>query len=215
MADLTTVAAVKEWMAISAGITAADSTLQTLISACSADFLRATRRPDLLAADHTEVREGDGGVRMMLYHWPINSIASLKIGGVTVPVSADKIAPCYFIDTDIDPERTFMLYLIGQSFTDGASVQITYNAGYQTTPADISQAIADWVAYRYKQEPNLGAPQRRMSEGESMEQTQLDAPQTAKAVMDRYTRRIPSIARRFDEEQARRTALAARGGRQR
>jgi hypothetical protein len=199
--ELTTLALVKDWLPVSTRNTSDDAQLSALISACSGDFLRATNRPDLLAADYTEVRQGDGGARMVLYHWPIAIVASLKVAGVTIAVSADKIASGWYIDEDIDPERVFNLYLNGYSFTDGAVVQIGYTAGYATTPPDIQQAVTDWVAYRYKQLPNLGITQSRSVEGESVQQTQLDAPATALAVIERYKRRLPSVSRRYDEAQ--------------
>jgi hypothetical protein len=203
-ADLTTLAAVKAFLALSTTNTADDTTITNLIQACSVDFQRAANRPDLIADDYTEVRQGDGGQRICLFHWPINTVAALTVGGVSIPVSADKIAPGFFFDQDIDPERSFNLYLIGQAFTDSATVKITYNAGYETAPFDISQAVAEWVAQRYKQRPTIGATQVRSVEGESVQQTEVAAPANTLACIERYKRRIPSVSRRYDEEQMRR-----------
>jgi hypothetical protein len=201
--DLTTLSAVKQWLPVASTTTSADATLQALISACSADFTRATRRPDLLSESYAEVRQGDGASRICLYHWPITAVETLAIGGVAASASGDKVAPGYYFDDDIDPERAFNLYLNPPGcFTDGAAIQIAYTAGYTAVPYDIAQAVADWVAYRYKQLPNLGAAQRKTTEGETVQQQQLDAPATALACIDRYMRRIPSISRRYDEEQA-------------
>jgi hypothetical protein len=207
--DLTTKDAVKAFLPVSATNTNDDTTITNLIKGCSADFLRATNRPDLLADDYTEVRQGDGGQRICLFHWPINTIATLTIAGVAIPVSANKIAPGYFFDQDIDPERSFNLYLIGQAFTDTAVVKIEYNAGYDDTPFDVSQAVAEWVAQRYKQRPNLGTVIQRGAEGESLQQTEAAAPANTQACIERYKRRIPSVSRRYDEEQLRHAAASA------
>jgi hypothetical protein len=129
----------------------------------------------------------------------------LTVGGVAIPVSSDKIAPGYFFDQDIDPERSFNLYLIGQAFTDTAPVKIEYNAGYDDAPFDVSQAVAEWVAQRYKQRPNLGTVIQRGAEGESMQQSEAAAPANTLACIERYKRRIPSVSRRYDEEQMRRS----------
>lgn len=196
--DLTTLANLKLWLPIPSTTTSEDGMLGRLITATSNDFMRATKRPDLLAADYTEVRQGDGATRMILFHWPINSVNTLKIGSVTVNESADKIAPGYYIDEDIDPERIFELYVIGLTFADGASVQISYNAGYATVPGDIEQAVIDWIVYRYKGRPNVGTQQRRMSEGESVQVEQVDAPANVLSVIERYARKLPSINRRAD-----------------
>jgi hypothetical protein len=203
MADLTTLANVKQWAPIASTTTSDDSLISRLITACSNDFERATLRPDLLQDDYTEVHQGDGSTRMTLFHWPINEITTLTIGGTTVAASPDKIQPGYYVDEDIDPERVYQLYLIGQYFTDGAVVQIDYSAGYETAPEDIEQAVIDWVVYRYKGRPNAGATRRRSSEGEDVDVEQVDAPPTTLAVIDRYKRRLPSVNRRLDEAQQR------------
>lgn len=211
--DLTTLDAVKAWLPIKAEITTGDDVITSLIKACSADFLRATKRPDLLADDYTEVRQGDGAARLILYHWPINSIETLTVGGVSVPSSADKIAPGYYVDEDIDPERAFNLYLIGQVFTDGAPVKIAYNAGYDPIPFDVGQAVIDWVDYRYKGKPNNSTTQRRSTEGESVGVEIVDAPPNVLQVIERYKRCIPSVSRRQDEHEARMARVAAKGKR--
>lgn len=198
--DLTTITEVKAWIGGGLGTNSVnDAQLSALISACSADFIRATKRPDLLTSTYAEVRQGDGASRIALFHWPISAVATLTIGGAAVTVSADKVAPGFYFDLDIDPERAYNLYLIGQCFTDAAVVKIGYTAGYATVPFDIKQAVNDWVAYRFKQNPNLGQTQSRSVEGESIQQTQEDAPKTALACIERYARCIPSVNRRKDE----------------
>jgi hypothetical protein len=207
--DLTALDAVKAWLPIKPDIITGDDVLTSLIKACSADFLRATRRPDLLAADYVEVRQGDGGQRIALFHWPISAIATLSVGGVSVPASADKIAPGYYFDLDIDPERAFNLYLIGQALTDGAPVKIAYNAGYATVPNDIAQAVIEWVAYRYKGRPSAGTTQRK-TPGEEVGVENVDAPPNVLQTIERYARCIPSVNRRQDEYEARMARAAAR-----
>ncbi|HVJ09269.1 MAG TPA: hypothetical protein VM554_12885 [Acidisarcina sp.] len=203
MADLTTLANVKGWAPIATTTVSDDALLTRLISSCSQDFLRATLRPDLLETSYSEVHMGDGATRITLWHWPIVAVATLKINGVAVPASIDKMAPGYYIDQDIDPERIYQLYLIGQTFTDGAPIAISYSAGYATVPADIEQAVIDWVVYRYKGRPNTGTVRRRSTEGEDVQVEQVDAPPTTLSVIERYRRCLPSVNRRRDEQQAR------------
>lgn len=199
MPDLTTLPILKQWLPIPAATTAEDATLSRLITATSADFTRSTNRPDLLQATYTEVRSGDGGARMILYHWPITAITSLTVNSVAVLLSADKIAAGYYFDTDIDPERIWELYLVGSAFTDNKPVQINYTAGYAAVPDDIEQAVIDWIVYRYKGRPNVGANQRRTAEGESVSVEQIDAPPNVLQVIERYTRKFPQVNRRYDE----------------
>jgi hypothetical protein len=196
--DLTNLLAVKQWLPIPASTVTDDALLAGLITSTSNDFLRATRRPDLLAATYAEVRQGDGASRLAMYHWPINSIASLTVASAAVQASADRVAAGYYVDEDIDPERAWTLYLAGSVFTDGAVIQIGYNAGYTTAPGDIVQAVIDWVVYRYKGRPNVTTT-RRSQEGGSVQVEQIDVPPNVKDVIARYERKVPGVDRRAEE----------------
>lgn len=218
--DLTTLATAKQWLPISSSNTADDATIARLVTATSQDFMRATRRPDLLLAQYVEARQGDGSSRMVAFHWPIVSVASLSVAGVSVLPSADKLANGYYFDADIDPERNCQLYLNGCSFSDGATVALTYYAGYTqpgtspsvpsgqvALPADIEQAVLDWMEYRYRMRPNVGAVNRRMAEGDSVHTELIDAPPNVIQVIERYARQIPSSDRRgYEAEMRSRTA---------
>jgi hypothetical protein len=215
-ADLTTLATLKEWLPVNSTNTNDDATLTRLLTAVSMDFARATKRPDLLLAEYTEVRQGDGAYRMITYHWPIVAVATLTVGGIAITESEDKIQNGYYFDQDIDPERIWNLYLNGYVFTDGAPVVLGYSAGYVqpgetvgtgqiALPEDIEQAVCDWCAYRYKERPNVTATQRRSTQGESAQTELLDAPPNVLQVIERYKRDLPSIDRRADERAERMT----------
>lgn len=132
MADLCQLSDVKAWLTIPSATTANDSVLSRLITAVSLEFLREIGRTDFYtAANYTETREGDGDVRVVVRHWPINSIASMTIAGSSISASSNQITTGYYFDADIDPERLWEVYLAGGlTFTDAAAVVITYNAGY-------------------------------------------------------------------------------------
>lgn len=198
MADLTTLLDVKTWLPIPSTTMADDAKISRLITATSADFMRAVNRPDFLAATYTELREGDGATRIVLRHWPVNTVASLTVGGTTVPAaSSDHVTtPGWYIDSDLDPERQAQVYLAGLTFTDAAIVAITYNAGYTAVPGDVAQAVIDWVAYRYKGIPNIGATRRRDNLGDSVAVEEIGMPLTTQSTIDRYRREIPSLSRR-------------------
>lgn len=219
--DLTTLATAKLWLPISSTNTADDTTLSRLITATSIDFMRATNRPDLLQNDYTEVHQGDGGTRMITFHWPIVAVVHVSVAGSAVSESTDKILPGWYYDADIDPERVWNLYLNGFVFTDGAAVEIDYTAGYVQPggtptggeimlPEDIEQAILDWMSYRYKMRPNIGVNARRSNEGESAETLLVDAPPNVLEVINRYKRCFPSVDRREEERAERMTRPAAR-----
>jgi hypothetical protein len=51
--------------------------------------------------------------------------------------------------------------------------------------------------------PNVGATSRRSTEGEASQIELIDAPPNVLEVIDRYTRKFPSIDRRGDEREER------------
>ena len=195
MPDLTTLIDVKNWQGAIAGNSAnADGILSSLITATSADFLRAIERPDLLTATYTEQRVGDGSCRMVLRHWPVTAVASVMIAGTAQDSST------YGIDTSLDPERCYVLYLLGSStFTDGAPVRVTYSAGYATTPADIAQAVIEWVVLRFNKKGMTGQKNARSNEGERTDVDQEALPPTTQRVIDLYRRKWPAYGRTADQ----------------
>lgn len=221
--DLTTKDNLKLWLPVKSDITTDDATLARLITATSQDFMRATKRPDLLQASYAaEVHQGDGGSRLIAFHWPIISVTSLAVGGSAITASADKVAAGYYFDLDIDPERNFNLYLNGFCFTDGAAVVLAYKAGYVqpgappgtgeiALPGDIEQGVIDWCGYRYKQRPNVATTQRRSTEGEQVGVEVVDAPPNVLEVIERYKRCFPSLDRREEERDERMTRGAKAG----
>jgi hypothetical protein len=212
--DLTTKETLKLWLPIASANTNDDVTIERLITAVSLDFMRATKRPDLLKATYTEARQGDGGRRMITYHWPIVAVTTLTVAGAAIATSRDKVENGYYFDADIDPERMWNIYLNGYTFSDAGAVKIAYTAGYDAPgavlgdgeialPEDIEQAVIDWCAYRYKERPNVASTQRRSNQGESVQSQLIDAPPNVLQVIERYKRELPSIDRRGDEREER------------
>ena len=197
--DLCQLTDVKSWLAVSPAQSGDDGLLSRLISAVSYDFLREIRRLDFTPAeDYTEVREGDGGTSMVLRHWPLNSVSSVTI---TVPgaspatqsiqESIDDVTPGYWIDMDLDPERRYMLFLDGFAFIDLATITVAYNAGYETVPGDVAQAVIDWVCARYKGRQWIGQTSKHMAQGESVQTPETEIPPAVKRVIERYRRYDP------------------------
>ena len=208
--DLTTLTQVKGMLGLpSTPVAASDSVLDSLISATSADFLRAIERTDFLAADYTETRIGDGGPWLVLRHRPINSVASVTIAGVAVAASPDGVASGYNIIAETDPERIRLLTMSGGAvFTDGASVAVTYNGGYATVPLDVAQAVADWVVRRWRSRPAVGVSSQRDAGGEHVTyDAEAPMPSTTQGVADRYARPRPSTNKRQEDRDQRVTRI--------
>ncbi|SEG56341.1 hypothetical protein SAMN05421819_3563 [Bryocella elongata] len=207
--DLITIEQLKAWNGKSDAATDFDSAMGDAITATSADFLRAIDRFDFLAADYTEVREGDGGTHLSLRHWPINSVAALTVAGTAVSASPDGIAAGYSIVQQPDPERLRDIFFVGGStMQDGAAVSVTYNAGYATPPADVVQAVLEWVSLRWRGRPGTGITSQRDAGGEHVTyDAQAPAPPSALDVIERYKRSWPNYNKRQDDRDYRVTRI--------
>jgi hypothetical protein len=209
MPDLTNLPDVCNWLAMpNPPLGAAATILPELITNTSADFLREVGRPDFLAADYTEVREGDGDVRMTMRHWPVNSVASVTVAGTGLAPSPDKIQDGYYIDTDLDPELRDQIWVNG-GITDAAPVVAVYNAGYAGAPGDVAQAVTEWVADRYTNRTGSGKSSQRAAGGEhvTFEHEEDSIPAQVLRVIAKYKRSVPSLDKRQDDRDYRVTRI--------
>lgn len=106
--DLTTLAAVKSWVASGAG-TSDDQTIQDCITAFSAYVLRLTGRgpsdgsvpatsPFVQVVSYNEWYDGPGGTRLMIRNWPIVTVVSVTVDTVAIPQSTAPNVPGWVID---------------------------------------------------------------------------------------------------------------------
>lgn len=202
--DLCALADVKGWLSIAATTTSDDALLGRLITATSTDFLAEIGRYDFFAADYTEARRGVAlenvplrvsspylvSHDLILRHWPVNSIASLVLDGATITASPDGIQSGYWLDPNTDPESKNIVKLIDYVFTKLSELTITYNAGYTSAPADVTQAVIEWVAARYRSRQSLGMASQRLVEGRSQSEEAAyvpwDMPKSTQRVVERY-----------------------------
>lgn len=125
-ADLTSVAHVKQWLNIAAGVSADDALLARAVTAFS-NHVQSWLNRTFGVATYSEKRNGTGTAMMAFKNYPVTAVSSLAIGATTIPFSSDGVAAGYVFD-----ERA--LYLIGYSFPMGAqNVTINYTAGYAAT----------------------------------------------------------------------------------
>jgi hypothetical protein len=110
-----------------------------------------------------------------------------------IPESTNDVQPGWWIDSDVDPERRYELYLDGKVyvFIDQAEYSISYNAGYATVPADAAQAVIEWTAERYKGRQWIGQTSKHMVTGESVSTPESEIPASVKRVIERYRRYDP------------------------
>lgn len=182
MANLTTRADVKAWL----GITSAnsDAVIDRLIAAASA-AAEAYMSRTIAAADYTERGDGWSGDTFVPRRQPINSVASLSIGGVTVAASPDGIQAGYMIDGNQ------VVLVGGPRFCRGRqNVVLAYNAGYATTPPDIAQAVIETVAVALKRGEHADVSSKSLA-GESITYITAELPPSAKAALREYKQVAP------------------------
>jgi len=117
-----------------------------------------------------------------------------NLGGLSaIPESANDVAPGWWIDSDVDPERRYELYLDGKVFifVDEREYSITYNAGYAAVPPDAAQAVIEWTAQRYKSRMSIGQTNIHQVTGETVTTPESEIPLSVKRVIERYRRYDP------------------------
>ncbi len=116
--------------------------LQTLITAAST-FIQSILGYNIAPASYTETRNGHGRLSMALRYRPIISVESLTIGTIAQVPSPGYGQTGYSFDAN-------RLYLTNGNFHFGQrNINVTYTAGYATTPADLKQACVELVALKY------------------------------------------------------------------
>lgn len=132
--DLTTLAAVKEWLGITT--TGSDATLSRQITALSSAIRTEINRYSLIASIRTEIRDGMGTPYMVLKDWPVNSVSLVEIGSALIQpgISTQNTRTAGYFLTPYDgnpPGNAQQVELLGFNFYQGKqNVKITYNAGY-------------------------------------------------------------------------------------
>jgi len=122
--DLTTLANVKSWLTVSS--TTDDVMLSRLITSVS-QYIQQWLNRTIGVTSKIEMRNGTGTNMMVFGEYPVVAVASVMVGGVTIPLSTDGISAGYVFDSKV-------LYLIGYAFQMGMqNVKLTYTFGYQKT----------------------------------------------------------------------------------
>jgi hypothetical protein len=181
MADLTNLANVKQWLGIAT--TTDDALLTRLVSAAS-DYIQTWLNRTFASAAYTEVRDGNGGAKLMFSNYPVTAVASVVIDGVAIPASTGPTAPGYtFSQTQ--------LFLRGSyRFTrDMQNVSVTYTAGYAQIPNEIAQACIELVGLRYKEKDRIGIVSKGLA-GETISFTQKDFSEAVATVLRNYKKVI-------------------------
>lgn len=134
--DLTTLADVKAWLGRTD--TNSDPLLSALITRASRQIYSYLQRPLVLPHSVSEMQGGAQGRISLLKEWPVLSISSLGVDGVTIPEAAGATGDGWTLEPwdGVPPGRPQRLWLRGYDFSacgGFGSVRIDYQAGYQIT----------------------------------------------------------------------------------
>lgn len=110
------------------------------------------------ATDYVEIQDGKGGKVIVPSNYPVISVASVSIDGTAVPLSSAYGTAGYFLSGDLIKLRDTYV-------TEGTgNVTLSYRAGHETTPADVSSAVTEVAALMYRERDRVGQASRSMGQ---------------------------------------------------
>lgn len=141
----------------------------------------------ILAAEHALVLDGRGGSSVFLPYSPVTDVTLVKVGGHSyLPGTPGGSDTGYFFD------RRGLLRLRGATFARGTgNVQVTFTAGYLTTPPEMERACTRLVGWRYKEKDRL-AHQSKSVGGEVISYQTAAAEEHVIALLDDFKRVVPA-----------------------
>ena len=131
--DLTTLARLKTWLDVPTADVTRDTVLSQLISQISRAIFNSINREPFPPRIITDRYSGNGQTKIQIDKWPVKSIVSLAINGVTIPQSTGWNISGYSLDDveDSSPGNPQLLSLIGYCYPKGVNnIVVTYLCGY-------------------------------------------------------------------------------------
>lgn len=204
--DLTTLADVKAWLAITTG--ADDALIGGCITAASLYWLWRTGRASLnTEISYSERYDGSGARRQFLRNWPVTAVTLVQVDNVVIPPSPDYIAPGWVVDQSAKSISligagapvayagtrgfTGVPYRYGSpGFRAGVqNVLVEYMAGFDDAPLDVQDAVKKMVAVNYKRRQWVDQSAQTMNGMQTVRYRDWELPPEVVAVMNAYTRR--------------------------
>jgi hypothetical protein len=152
--ELTTLTRVKSWCRIDT--TEHDAVLEELIIRASSTIMLSVNRRNLLSSDITGAYDGNGKQIFYPPFRPINSIDTLHINGIEIPLSTTFNTSGYRFDNDC-------VRLIGYTFERGSSnIELSYNAGLTNDSIEfnaLEQGVLEMINQKWsrKEHPDQSA----------------------------------------------------------
>lgn len=134
--QLTTLTAFKSWYNLPSSAGSDDVLLNALIQNVSLAIMNYLERDSFLKNTYTEVRDGLGGVSMMLRQWPVTALNSVSQFGQPLTLTAGSSAMGVYLDpaAAFPPGKMQNITYMNGCFQRGhRNIAINYTAGYQIT----------------------------------------------------------------------------------
>lgn len=179
--DLATVEQVKGYLGINS---VADDALLTRLVGSASGYIQAWLNRSFGVEQYTDRVNGTGGDNLQFKNYPVTAVASVVIDGQTIPESTTPFAPGYVWD-----ERGISLR--GYAFGRGKlNVSVTYTAGFDIVPAEITQACCEMIAMRYKEKDRIGLTSKGLA-GETTAYSLKDMPDSVRTILNNYKKVAP------------------------
>ena len=151
---------------------------------------------------YTESRDGNDALVLLPRNFPLISVSSLTVNGITIPAAPDQVSAGYVFD-----DRKIMLrggssafYTTGPycsqyqyRFTRGfQNVQLVYQAGYVSVPIDLEQAAIEGFSYVYRKRSHIGEDANSANGQMTISFSKEMLPLSVQITMLQYTRRALS-----------------------
>lgn len=161
-----------------------DALLDQLCAAASA-YIVGKIGYDPGKADVTDTLDGHGGDAIPLSCPYVNTVTTVTINDVAVPVSTASAVSGYVADMEVG-----ILYLRGYcAYRGRRNIVVSYNAGFDPIPADLTMAATELAALRYKVRSNIGIQSRTLA-NETIVYTDKDATAFTKQVIAQWQRPV-------------------------
>ena len=162
--DLCVLADLKAWLNIQTSTE--DTLLQSLITRGSLQMLRWMNRDHIIATAYTENRDGNDALFLLPRNFPLISVSNVTVDGVSIPAATSQVGPGFVFDARKIMLRGGSSAFFSTSayssqfqyrFTRGfQNVQLVYQAGYASVPADLQQAAIEGFTYVYRRRTHIG-----------------------------------------------------------
>jgi hypothetical protein len=195
--DLCVLADLKAWLNVQT--TGEDALLQNLITRGSAQMLRWINRDHLVVTSYTENRDGNDAMFMLPRNYPLIAVSSVMVNGIAIPAAVGQVSAGFVFD-----QRKIMLRGGGVGFSSATpfsgqyqyrfargfqNVQLLYQAGYTSVPADLQQVAIEGFAHVYRRRSHIGEDSNSANGQLAINFSREMLPASVLMTLDQYTRR--------------------------